>query len=143
MAWLLYCLTSFPSTSTVTSPPAVDWILIPPALVEPEFAVPATPMLLSLMVPFINAVALREFVAMAAPSDPLMVLFETLKFEVPFACNKMRLPLAAWLGWALPPVLSKVLPRAAVPPPIVRFKVPPLLGSALIQSARAPLMSEL
>src|SRR6185369_14361717 len=143
--WLLYWRTVLLVIAAVTLPPPSPVRKMPLPSDEPEFGVAATPIVL------LRTRAFRfprvvptdvERTSIASPFEPFKVLLRISTVWVPTEVVTSRLPPAAAPAFAFAPVLSKLLPSARTGPPITASMVEPELAIALIQSARAPLMSD-
>src|SRR6185369_4714261 len=143
--WLLYWRTTLLVIAPVTLPPPSPVMKIPLLSDEPEFAVAATPIVLfrtrALRFPLVAPTDV-ERTNIASPFDPFSVLLRISTVWVPTEVVTRRLLPAAAPAFAFAPVLSKLLPSASTGPPISASIVEPELAIALIQSARAPLMSD-
>src|SRR5829696_9213171 len=143
MPWLLYWKMPLLVIAALMWLPPSPSSAIPPSVVEPELAVPATPIVLlrtrAFSVPTVAPTAVAR-TSIATPIEPFSELLRMSTVWLPTEVVTRRLPPAAAPGCAFAPRLSKVLPSANNGPPMTASIVDPELLTALIQSARAPLM---
>ena len=92
MPWLLYWRMALPVMSVVTVPPPALWILSAEPSSEPEFATPATPMVLLAMVPASVAVPVDFTINTAVPTESRKSLPVRFKVRLPVPLVKSVTP---------------------------------------------------